>query len=139
MSDRRPEKFWSRWTMTLGLVAVSGAAAVTWTQAAENAVRPEAPGSNAGEVWVASTEFKYAPANVRVTAGRMVTLVLDNSGGETEHGLFVPGLGFRLQAKAGEIARKNILVEKPGKYDYTCDLPGHRDAGMMGTLIVVDR
>ena len=125
--------------MTLGLVAVSGAAAVTWTQAAENAVRPEAPGSNAGEVWVASTEFKYAPANVRVTAGRMVTLVLDNSGGETEHGLFVPGLGFRLQAKAGEIARKNILVEKPGKYDYTCDLPGHRDAGMMGTLIVVDR
>jgi plastocyanin len=87
MSDRRPEKFWSRWTMTLGLVAMSGAAAVTWTQAAENAVRPEAPG--AGEVWVASTEFKYAPANVRVTAGRMVTLVLDNSGGETEHGLFV--------------------------------------------------
>ena len=123
--------------MTLGLVAVSGAAAVTWTQAAENAVRPEAPG--AGEVWVASTEFKYAPANVRVTAGRMVTLVLDNSGGETEHGLFVPGLGFRLQAKAGEIARKNILVEKPGKYDFDCDLPGHRDAGMTGTLIVVDR
>ena len=49
MSDRRPEKFWSRWTMTLGVVAVSGAAAVTWTQAEENVIRPEAPGSNAGK------------------------------------------------------------------------------------------
>jgi plastocyanin len=91
------------------------------------------------EVRIVSTEFRFSPATVRVAAGRAVTLVLDNSGGETEHGLFVPGLAFRLQAKAGEIARKNILVEKPGKYDYTCDLPGHRDAGMMGTLIVVDR
>jgi uncharacterized cupredoxin-like copper-binding protein len=51
----------------------------------------------------------------------------------------VPALGFRLLAKAGEIARKNILVEKPGEYEFTCDLPGHRDAGMTGTLIVADR
>ena len=91
------------------------------------------------EVRIVSTEFRFSPATVLVAAGRVVTLVLDNSGAETEHGLFVPGLGFRLQAKAGEIARKNILVEKPGKYDYNCDLPGHRDAGMTGTLIVVDR
>jgi uncharacterized cupredoxin-like copper-binding protein len=48
-------------------------------------------------------------------------------------------LGFRLQAKAGEIARKNIVFEKLGKYEFTCDLPGHHDAGMKGTLIVVDR
>ena len=136
MLARRPEKFWGRWTMILGVVAASGAATVSWTQAEENVVRPEAPGSNAGEVWVASTEFKYAPANVRVTAGRMVTLVLDNSGGETEHGLFVPGLGFRLQAKAGEIARNSTVFVKPGEYKFICDLPGHQEAGMNGTLIV---
>jgi hypothetical protein len=33
--------------MTLGVVAVSGAATITWTRAEENGVRPEAPGSNA--------------------------------------------------------------------------------------------
>ncbi len=91
------------------------------------------------EFRIGSTEFKYAPAKVRVAAGRAVTLVLDNSGAETEHGLFVPALGFRLQAKAGEIARKNTVFEKPGEYEFVCDLPGHRDAGMTGTLIVVDR
>ena len=71
-----------------------------------------------------------------VIAGRAMTLVLDNSAGETEHDLVVPAFGFRLQAKAGETARKSTVFEKPGEYEYSCDLPGHRDAGMKGTLIV---
>lgn len=95
--------------------------------------------TNFAEVRIVSTEFKYAPAQLRVTAGREFTLVLDNSGAETEHGFFLPALGFRLQANAGEITRKNTVFEKPGEYEYICDLPGHRDAGMKGTLIVVDR
>jgi heme/copper-type cytochrome/quinol oxidase subunit 2 len=74
-----------------------------------------------------------------VVAGRAVTLVLDNRGAETEHGLFVPALGFRVQVNAGGIARKNTVFVKPGTYEFICDLPGHRDAGMKGTLIVVDR
>ena len=88
------------------------------------------------EVRIVSTEFGYAPAKVVVIAGRAVTLVLDNSGAETEHDFFVPAFGFRLQAKAGETERKSTVFEKPGEYEYSCDLPGHRDAGMKGTLIV---
>ncbi len=91
------------------------------------------------EVRIVAMEFRFSPAKVRVAARRAVTLVLDNSGAETEHGLFVPALGFRLQAKAGEIARKNTVFEKPGEYEFICDLPGHHDAGMTGTLIVVGR
>jgi plastocyanin len=136
MSDRRPKKFWSRWTMTLGVIAVSGAAAVTWTQAEENAVRAEAPGSNAGEVWVASTEFKLVPATVRVIAGRSVTLVLDNSQAETEHGIDLPALGFYLIARGGQVTRKTFTFYTPGEYEFLCDLPGHQEAGMKGKLIV---
>src|ERR1700736_800365 len=111
---------------------------VTMAQAQVSALEPSNE-TKPAEVRIVSTEFRFSPATVLVAAGRAVTLVLDNRGAETEHGLFVPALGFRLQANDGERARKNILVEKPGKYDFTCDLPGHRDAGMMGTLIVVDR
>src|SRR5580704_15888066 len=75
-------------------------------------------------------------AIVMVIAGRAVTLVLDNSGAETEHDLVVSAYGFRVQARAGETARKSTVFEKPGEYEYSCDLPGHRDAGMKGTLIV---
>lgn len=91
------------------------------------------------EVRIVATEFKFAPATVLVDAGRAVTLVLDNSGAETEHGLFLPAFGLRLQARAGEIARKSSVFGKPGEYKFICDLPGHHDAGMKGTLIVIDR
>ena len=100
MSDRRPEKFWSRWTMTLGLVAVSGAAAVTWTQAEENGVRPEVPDSNASEVWVASTEFKFVPATVRVIAGSWrCASPLDASSAS-------PGKANRFMSTGGRLRRK---------------------------------
>jgi plastocyanin len=118
--------------MVVAMPSVTRAQAQVAALAPSNETQP-------AEVRIVSTEFRFSPATVLVAAGRAVTLVLDNRGAETEHGLFVPGLGIRLQARAGEIARKNILVEKPGKYGYDCDLPGHRDAGMTGTLIVVDR
>ena len=116
--------------MTLGVVAVSGAAAVSWTQAEENVVRPEAPGSNAGEVWVASTEFKFVPATVRVIAGRSITLVLDNRQAETEHGIKLPAFGFYLIARGGQVTRKTFIFDKPGEYEFMCDLPGHQDEAL---------
>ena len=100
-------------------------------------VSPRAPsGPQPAEVKIISTEFKYSPASVLVPAGHAVTIVLDNSGAETEHGIFVPALGFRLEAKAGEIVRKMAVFGKAGEFEFSCDLPGHREAGMSGTLIV---
>ncbi len=122
--------------MTLGVVVVIGIAAVTWAQAEEDVVRPEAPGSNAGEVWIASTEFKFVPATVRVIEGNSVTLVLDNSQGETEHEVNVPAFGFNLIARGGQVTRKAFIFDKPGEYEFMCDLPGHQEAGMKGKLIV---
>lgn len=45
-------------------------------------------GARLAEITIASTEFNYAPETVRVPAGRGVTVILDNSGAETEHGSF---------------------------------------------------
>jgi plastocyanin len=88
------------------------------------------------EVSIVSTEFRFSPTTVLIAAGRAVTLILDNSGAETEHGFFLPALGFRLEAKAGQIVRKRTVFVKPGEYKFICDLPGHHEAGMNGTLIV---
>ncbi len=88
------------------------------------------------EIKVTSSEFNFIPARVWAVAGRPVTLVLDNSKAETEHGIVVPAFGFRLIAKAGEIARKTAVFDQTGEFEFTCDLPGHHEAGMKGTLIV---
>jgi uncharacterized cupredoxin-like copper-binding protein len=120
--------------MAFSLAAVA-IPSVTGAQAQVAALEPSSA-TKPAEVRIVSTEFNFAPAKVRVAAGRAVTLVLDNSGAETEHDLFFPALGLRLQAKAGEITWKSTAFEKPGEYEFLCDLPGHRDAGMKGTLIV---
>jgi uncharacterized cupredoxin-like copper-binding protein len=120
--------------MAFSLAAVA-MPSVTMAQAQVAALDPSNE-TKPAEVRIVSTEFRFSPAAVSVDAGRAVMLVLDNSGAETEHGLFLPAFGFRLQASAGEIARTTFVFDKPGKYEFECDLPGHREAGMKGTLIV---
>ena len=70
-----------------------------------------------------------APAGVdaiKLTSeGGLHTLVFD--GGK------VPG--FKLQASSGNSAQLKVNL-KPGKYTFYCDIPGHRAAGMEGTLTV---
>jgi plastocyanin len=113
---------------TLALVA-AGHAKADITSAPSGASQPV-------EIKIVSTEFKYSPAKLWVAAGREVTLVLDNSGAETEHVIIIPAFGFRLTAAAGEIVRKTAVFDTPGDYEFSCDLPGHREMGMKGTLIV---
>ncbi len=115
------------------------AAALAFTAAAgvrADVTSPLLGAPHAAEVKIVSTEFKYSPARVLVPAGHAVTIILDNSGAETEHGIFVPALGFRVEAEAGEIARKTAVFDKPGEFEFGCDMPGHREAGMKGVLIV---
>jgi plastocyanin len=136
VADRHPARFWIRWMMTLGVVVVIGTAAATRAQAEEIVIRPAVLDSNFGEVRIVSTEFKFAPATVRVIAGRSVTLILDNSQGETEHEINVPAFGFYLIARGGQVTRKSFIFDEPGQYEFICELPGHQEAGMKGKLIV---
>lgn len=115
---------------TLAFVAAASAQA-NLAPAARGEAKP-------AEIKIISTEFKYVPAKIRAVARQPVTLVLGNSQGETEHGIFVPTLGFHLDAKAGEIVRKTVVFDRPGEFQFSCNLPGHREAGMKGRLIVRD-
>ena len=139
MAERNRFGCYSPFSFMMAFSLAAAMPTITRAQAQQDAALEPSYQTKPAEVRIVATEFRFSPATVVVAAGRAVTLVLDNRGAETEHGLFVPGLGFRLQAKAGEIARKNTVFEKPGEYEFLCDLPGHRDAGMMGTLIAVDR
>ena len=70
-----------------------------------------------------------APAGVdaiKLTSdGGLHTLVF--AGGKVPH--------FKLQASSGKSDELKVDL-KPGKYEFYCDIPGHREAGMDGTLTV---
>ena len=43
---------------------------------------------------------------------------------------------MHLALDAGQEGRMRLRVHEPGTYSYYCTVPGHREAGMMGTLTI---
>jgi nitrite reductase (NO-forming) len=105
--------------------------------AANQPLAAAAPSSLATSVAVTAAEFSFSPRSIQVPAGRKVTLTLQNAG-VIEHDLTVPSAGFSLLAKAGQSASGEFTFDKPGSFEFICSIPGHKDAGMKGTLTVVD-
>jgi len=102
----------------------------------------DAPGPMAGPdmqvVNVMAKEFAFEPRDVRVKAG-MVRFIVRNDGtvehdfeivGAAEHGagheqqLFAPGATYELEVDL-----------RPGTYEGVCNVPGHRESGMVATII----
>jgi plastocyanin len=92
----------------------------------------EAPGG--GTEWVAS-DIQYDQAPTELPAGG-VTVSLQNNGA-IEHDVVFEELDDQriLDAAPGESDTADIELE-PGEYTYYCDVPGHRAAGMEGTVTV---
>jgi uncharacterized cupredoxin-like copper-binding protein len=79
--------------------------------------------------------FFFDPENAEVPAG-IVEIKVESEGGL--HTLVfdddkVPG--FKLEASSGNSDELKVDL-KPGKYTIYCDIPGHREAGMEGTITV---
>ncbi len=101
---------------------------------------PSGPGGSVSElstdVKLVATEFKYEPAVVRVPAGREITITLENRGA-IEHDLHIPAFGVHLVPRPGQTVKAAFRADKPGTYEFECTIPGHKEAGMKGQLVVV--
>jgi len=102
---------------------------------------------------VAMDEFTFAPANPELARGK-VEITATNDGKEPHELVLLktdddPG---ELAKDGGEVSEEDSVGEipevpagqsgsetfdlKPGKYAMVCNLPGHYDAGMYGSLTV---
>jgi nitrite reductase (NO-forming) len=95
------------------------------------------PSSLSANVTITSSEFKFSPSHIQVPLAQKVTFTLDNKG-VVEHDVTIQAAGFSLLAKAGQVATGEYTFDKPGVFDLICSIPGHKEAGMQGTLTVVD-
>jgi nitrite reductase (NO-forming) len=96
-----------------------------------------APASLPTSVSITATEFTFSPNSLQVPAGQKVTFTLQNNG-VVEHDLTISGTGFSLPARAGQASTGEFTFDRPGILQFICSIPGHQDAGMKGTLTVVD-
>jgi uncharacterized cupredoxin-like copper-binding protein len=76
----------------------------------------------------------------RLTARHgVVTLVMRNpSASGLDHGIAVEGKHVDKDGKIVAPGKNSVLTVslKPGRYEFYCPVPGHKAAGMRGTLVV---
>jgi plastocyanin len=93
-------------------------------------------GGNTLKISADKTQLKFNTSSLKAKAGT-VTITMTNPS-QLQHGVAVTGNGVN---KAGSVVGNGgsstvTLKLKPGKYTFYCPVPGHRQAGMQGTLTV---
>ena len=86
---------------------------------------------------VFANEFGYETATSEVEAGQPFSIQIHNDG-VLEHDITFAGLEdeFGVHVQPGEDDIATFSIHEAGEYVYYCTIPGHRDAGMTGTLSV---
>lgn len=91
-----------------------------------------APGAR--EIEVTASSFAFDPDTIEVGVGEDAAIVLTST--DILHDLVIDELDAHVSVEGGETATGGLRADEPGTYTYYCSVPGHRDAGMEGTLVV---
>jgi uncharacterized cupredoxin-like copper-binding protein len=87
-----------------------------------------------GAIEVVSHDIYFEPAELTIPADTDVTVTLPNEG-VTLHNFAIDELGIDVDIQPGETT-ETIINAPAGIYEFYCNVPGHKQAGMVGTLTV---
>ena len=87
-----------------------------------------------GPFEVVSVDIAFEPAALTIPAGQDVVVNIPNTGA-LPHNFSIDELNISVDQPAGSTGTVTINAP-PGTYTYYCNVPGHRAAGMEGTLTV---
>ena len=130
----------------------------------DDAVRHEgeAAAGRVFEITINANEWRFGPSVLEVPVGHRVELTLVNNG-MVEHDVEVVGVPVEDIGVAGAVERHERLggghheegvvaahaepgttatvvftATEIGEYDFACTIPGHKEAGMVGKLVVTE-
>lgn len=100
--------------------------------AADACASPMAAG---GEVTIDMVDIAFVPTEITIPADTDVTIMLPNKGASV-HNFNVDELDVHSgDAPGGQTV--SVTIKAPaGEYEFYCSIPGHKESGMVGTLIV---
>ncbi|MGE3269467.1 MAG: plastocyanin/azurin family copper-binding protein [Chloroflexota bacterium] len=100
-------------------------------------------GQVAAEQKVVATDLKFTPPALQAKVGQPVKIVLENKG-VIEHDIAFPTMqsdkpvnSLKAVVKSGQTGALEFTPSVAGTYEYICTIPGHKEAGMKGTINVV--
>ena len=80
--------------------------------------------------------FKFDRTELRAKVGETVALRLENQD-TNAHSFDIDEFNVHAPLPAGATSLALFTPGTPGTYTFYCSIPGHREAGMVGTLVVV--
>ncbi|MBI2074815.1 MAG: cupredoxin domain-containing protein [Candidatus Levybacteria bacterium] len=84
---------------------------------------------------VTGSPFQFNPNEIRVKKGDLVQIVFNNQ--EGFHDLTIDEFNAKTkQIQAGQTDTVMFIADKTGVFEYYCSVDGHREQGMVGSLIV---
>lgn len=126
-----------------GIIAAPGIAAPAVQLQAKTQTAPAASLA-AVEIKVLATDLKFGPPTLQAKVGQPVKIVLENKGA-IEHDIAFPTIkankpaaDLKAVARAGQTATLEFTPTAKGVYEFVCTIPGHKEAGMKGTINVTD-
>ena len=97
---------------------------------------PAAPASAAiTKLDVTAKEFAFSPAKLTMDKPGQLMVNLTNAG-VVEHDVTITGITGKAYAAPGGKGSATFELPKAGTYQVICSIPGHKEAGMLGTLVV---
>jgi len=127
---------------TLFVVLIAGVViAAAGCQRAAQSPKPRMAGEETMQVVnVVAKEFAFEPRQIEVKAGAAKFVVRNE--GTVEHDFEIVGIAEHGAEHETRLIQPNKISEvevelSPGTYQVVCTVPGHKDAGMEGTIIVI--
>jgi plastocyanin len=79
------------------------------------------------------TEYAFTPDVIHIVPGQELRIVND---GAQAHAFYLPDLAKGAELQPGDRAALQLPPDIEGEHVVICDLRGHREAGMVATVIV---
>jgi plastocyanin len=109
----------------------------TSIEATSVAATPTGCGTPSAAVSVEAVDLAFKPSDLVILANTPVMVTVHN-GGVALHNFSVDTLGVSVDVVPGET--KSVTINAPaGEYEFYCDVPGHKQAGMVGRLYIVQQ
>lgn len=101
----------------------------------EPGASPQASPATEAVIEVQAFDLGFRPASIELAAAGTTRIVLHNTGA-VPHNLTIDALAVRVVAARGLSSETIVTDPAPGTYEFYCSISGHREAGMVGTLVV---
>jgi plastocyanin len=82
-------------------------------------------------------DIKYDITTIEAKVGQTINVTYINTG-VLEHTFLIDGLVPEQKVGPGATVNFSFTPPTAGQFTYYCNVPGHREGGMVGTLIVTD-